>query len=167
MIPGVKVISVVNSLRKIARSLEALTAPPGERSEDIHGVGAVIKDDQGRILMQDHVKGGFWTIPIGKAKINQTPEDAVDMEVWEETGLIIDAKHLISRTPDRVKVYGEMVDITVSIYAVDRYHGTLVNKEPEKHREMKFMSISDIRALSSLSNNTKLFLDLSEKEGYQ
>ena len=36
--------------------------------EDIvshHGVAAVVKDRRGKILMQEHVKYGFWTIPVG------------------------------------------------------------------------------------------------------
>ena len=39
--------------------------------EDIvshHAVVAMIKDDSGKILMQKHVKYGFWTVPVGKVK---------------------------------------------------------------------------------------------------
>jgi hypothetical protein len=38
---------------------------------DHHGIAAVIKNAEGEILMQEHVKYGFWTIPVGKVKEDQ------------------------------------------------------------------------------------------------
>lgn len=42
--------------------------------EDIvnhHAVAAIIKNAAGEILMQEHVKYGFWTLPVGKVKDGQ------------------------------------------------------------------------------------------------
>ena len=39
-----------------------------EDLRDHDAIGAVVKDSKGRILVQDHVTYGFWTIPVGKAK---------------------------------------------------------------------------------------------------
>ena len=44
---------------------------------DHHAVSAVIKNSKGEILMQEHVKFGFFTIPIGKAKPRQTPIEGI------------------------------------------------------------------------------------------
>ncbi len=56
---------------------------------DHHAVSAVIKDKDGRILMQEHVKYGFWTVPIGKVAVNQTLEEGLKQEIFEECNSII------------------------------------------------------------------------------
>ena len=53
-------------------------------------VGAVIRDDAGRLLMiqRAHEPGqGLWSIPGGRIEPGETPEQAVVREVREETGL--------------------------------------------------------------------------------
>ena len=49
--------------------------------EDIvnhHAVAAVIKNTEGKILMQEHVKYGFWTLPVGKVKDGQGINDVIE-----------------------------------------------------------------------------------------
>jgi len=61
-------------------------------SEDLldhDAIAAVIKDDEGRILMQEHIKLKFWTIPIGKADQGKSPEEGMKEEVLEECGIPI------------------------------------------------------------------------------
>lgn len=58
-------------------------------------VGAVIEDDEGRILLVKHVpeKGGFWQgrwiCPGGRLELGERIEDGVKREVMEETNLKI------------------------------------------------------------------------------
>ena len=52
------------------------------------GVGAVIRSGD-MVLVQDHVKSGCWTIPVGKAEKAETPLEAITRELWEELGLIV------------------------------------------------------------------------------
>ncbi len=58
-------------------------------------VGAIILDDQKRVLLVKHVpeKGGFWTekyiCPGGRLEVGEPLEDGVCREVREETGLEI------------------------------------------------------------------------------
>ena len=66
-----------------------------EDLSDHYGVSAIIKNDKGEILMQEHSKFGFWTIPIGKVNLNQNLVDGLKKEIFEETGLIVkDLKEL-------------------------------------------------------------------------
>lgn len=60
------------------------------------GVGAVIEDGEGRILLVKHVpeRGGFWQgkwiCPGGGLELGETIEEGIKREVMEETQLEID-----------------------------------------------------------------------------
>ena len=60
------------------------------------GVGAVIEDDAGRVLLVKHIpeRGGFWQdkwiCPGGKLEPGETIEEGIKREVREETQLEID-----------------------------------------------------------------------------
>ena len=60
------------------------------------GVGAVIEDEAGRILLVKHVpqRGGFWQgkwiCPGGKLELGETIEEGIKREVREETQLEIE-----------------------------------------------------------------------------
>ena len=56
-------------------------------SEDLKdhiGLGAIfLSSDKKKILLLDHVKFNFFTIPIGKVKPEETIDDALKIEMWE------------------------------------------------------------------------------------
>lgn len=49
--------------------------------------GAVL-DGKGRVLMIRHRKLGVWLFPGGHVEENETPDDAVLREIFEETGIV-------------------------------------------------------------------------------
>ena len=65
-------------------------------SEIIIGVGAVVEDDKGRILLVMHrpERGGYWKgkwiCPGGKLELGETLEEGARREIKEETGLDIE-----------------------------------------------------------------------------
>ena len=65
------------------------------------GVGAVIEDEAGRILLVKHVpeRGGFWQgrwiCPGGELELGETIEEGIKREVMEETHLEIDLVTLL------------------------------------------------------------------------
>jgi len=86
------------------------------------GVGAVIEDGKGRILLVKHVpeRGGFWQgkwiCPGGELELGETIEEGIKREVREETQLEIDlVKPLhpfdrIVRSDDRVSLHVIYID---------------------------------------------------------
>ena len=88
-------------------------------------VGAVIKDDRGRLLLikRGHAPGaGLWSLPGGRIEPGETDAEALVREMREETGLVIEAGQLIG-TVRRPAQDGGLLDIRD--YAATVTGGTL------------------------------------------
>jgi 8-oxo-dGTP diphosphatase len=88
-------------------------------------VGAVIKDDRGRLLLikRGHAPGaGLWSLPGGRIEPGETDAEALVREMREETGLVIDPGPLIG-TVRRPAADGAVLDIRD--YAATVIGGTL------------------------------------------
>jgi 8-oxo-dGTP diphosphatase len=88
----------------------ALPPPSATR---IPCVGAVIRDETGRLLMilRGHDPGrGLWSIPGGRVEPGETAEQAVVREVREETGLEVGCGPLLG-TAELSGLAGAVVDI--------------------------------------------------------
>jgi 8-oxo-dGTP diphosphatase len=88
-------------------------------------VGAVIKDDRGRLLLikRGHAPGaGLWSLPGGRIEPGETDTEALVREMREETGLVIEAGPLIGSVR-RPAAGGAVLDIRD--YAATVTGGTL------------------------------------------
>jgi 8-oxo-dGTP diphosphatase len=88
-------------------------------------VGAVIKDDRGRLLLikRGHAPGaGLWSLPGGRIEPGETDAEALVREMREETGLAVEAGRLIG-TVRRPTGDGGVLDIRD--YAATVTGGTL------------------------------------------
>jgi 8-oxo-dGTP pyrophosphatase MutT (NUDIX family) len=56
----------------------------------VPSVTGFVYDDAGRVLLVRHSNGGVWLAPGGAIEPDETPQDAVVREVWEETGLHVE-----------------------------------------------------------------------------
>jgi ADP-ribose pyrophosphatase YjhB (NUDIX family) len=59
-------------------------------------VGAVVGDDQGRILLVQRADSGVWLYPTGWADVGYSPAEVVVKEVLEETGIHCEPIRLIA-----------------------------------------------------------------------
>jgi ADP-ribose pyrophosphatase YjhB (NUDIX family) len=59
-------------------------------------VGAVVGDDEGRILLVQRADSGVWLYPTGWADIGYSPAEVARKEVHEETGIECEVERLIA-----------------------------------------------------------------------
>lgn len=59
-------------------------------------VGAVVGDDEGRILLVQRADSGVWLYPTGWADVGYSPAEVVVKEVQEETGIACEPVRLIA-----------------------------------------------------------------------
>jgi 8-oxo-dGTP diphosphatase len=87
------------------------------------GVGAVIVDDQLRVLLikrgAEPIKGS-WTLPGGLLELGETLFEGVKREVAEETGLIVTPQAIVEAV-DRIYMYSDGEKSQV------RYHYVVVD----------------------------------------
>ena len=50
-------------------------------------IGAVVGDDDGRLLLIQRADSGVWLYPTGWADVGYSPSEVAVKEVWEETGI--------------------------------------------------------------------------------
>jgi ADP-ribose pyrophosphatase YjhB (NUDIX family) len=60
---------------------------------DVRGV--VFRDDR-ILLVRELLDGGRWTLPGGWADVDDRPSEAVEREVWEESGYRVQAQKLLA-----------------------------------------------------------------------
>ncbi len=128
------------------------------------GVSAVIMKGN-KILMMDHVKFNFWTIPVGKVEPNQSIEDGLKMEMKEELNINPRKYKEIGQFIRTYARGGKKVKVTAHIFSIEKWTGTLKNNEPKKHRSIKFMTRPEIKKLKSISDATKEALKIIDKKG--
>ena len=86
------------------------------------GVGAVIEDEAGRILLVKHVpeRGGFWQgkwiCPGGMLELGETIEEGIKREVKEETQLEID---LLAPLPPFDRIVREHDETLLHVIYID------------------------------------------------
>lgn len=90
--------------------LAAFASEAGHATPKVDVRGAVVRD--GRILLVRNVDDGLWSMPGGWAEVGETPRQAVEKEVREESGLDVRAAMLLgvyerdTRSGPRYPFYG-------------------------------------------------------------
>lgn len=112
--------------------------------EDHHGVGVgIFKKD--KILVMYHNKFDMLTIPVGKAKYNETPIKAAVVEVKEETDIDIkDLDEIDCFVTNEIR-NGIEVEVTNHLYIAKAWIGKPKNMESHKHKWIRWMTIDEIK----------------------
>jgi ADP-ribose pyrophosphatase YjhB (NUDIX family) len=125
---------------------------------DHDGIAAIIKNAAGEVLVQEHVKFGFWTIPVGKVKTGQDVPSGLRDEIFEECNLEIQESKELCVKDYFYERHGRTVKVVSHLFEILKYSGEVINKEPNKHRQQLFMPIDKIVKLPYLSDVTILYL---------
>lgn len=137
-----------------------------EDLRDHIGVGAIIYDStKTKILMLDHVKLNLWTIPVGKVDQGSNPEKTLIKEIQEECNIIITKYRKLNSFKKKYLRCGKLITVILHDYEVLEYEGTPKNNEPEKHRDMIFMTIDEVKELHTISDATITALSYFNDKG--
>jgi len=123
------------------------------------GIAAILKNEKGEILMQEHAKYGFWTIPVGKVTKDQSVEDGLKQEIFEECNIQIEAYKEIVKRNYKYNRDGNDVLVISHLFDILKYSGEVKNNEPQKHIQQIFISVEEIKKLPYLSDLTLLYLE--------
>lgn len=112
----------------------ALRARVGTELLLIPAVAAVVRDDEGRVLIQ-RSQHGVWSLPAGAIEPGESPAQAVAREVYEETGLNVRAERVLGvfGGPKYRWTYpnGDRVEGLVTVFECVRVSGELIESNDE------------------------------------
>lgn len=137
-----------------------------------HSVGGVIKNNNEEILIQYHNKYDSWTIPMGKAEGGLDIVQALKKELKEELDIdMIECRELTSKEFIYHNIDPKTWNFAESgitwntvfhVFEVMIWEGTIVNNEPQKHREIKFVTLEELKALDKKSDMLMTYMEYLE-----
>lgn len=127
------------------------------RAHDAFGLVLFRSSDE--VLCLFHKKFWFWTIPLGKVDPGMTLSGAVAAEARQELGIDVHEWRELVVRKTQVRHARRRVPIRMHIVEIQRFTGSIMNMEPNKHRELKFVSVDELRRLRPTSIATSLFVE--------
>lgn len=126
--------------------LQKLRRKVGQDCLMVPSVAAVIRDDQGRLLLQLKAGSEGWSLPAGAIELGESPEEALNREVLEETGFKVLSASLIGGFGGDEFRYtyqnGDQVEYTVLLYRCDVQFPAAKPTDPETV-ELRYFDVVD------------------------
>ncbi|UOQ46861.1 NUDIX domain-containing protein [Gracilibacillus caseinilyticus] len=109
--------------------------------------GAIVFDEEDRVLLQQRSDNGQWGFPGGFMDLGESVQDAAKREVNEETGLYLEEMELfaIYSGPQYDKTFsnGDQVSLVLISFICKRYSGELIKSNSESLQN-KFCSLQNL-----------------------
>ena len=125
------------------------------------GVGVIIENNNGEILLQKRKDNGKWAIIGGGMEIGESFEDAIRRETKEEAGIELGELLLmaICSGQDRFITYpnGDIVYSNSIIFRTQTYYGNIVN-DPEEVVEHQFFGQDNLP--EEINDFDRLFIEI-------
>jgi len=132
-----------------------------EDLQDFQAIGGIFTKGN-KILMLDHVKFNFWTVPIGKVPKGKTVEQGLRIEMKEELNVYVTKYELKDIWKRTFNWRGKKIKTENYLYLIKQYNGKIKNNEPHKARSLKYMTIDEMKKLR-LSEMTKSLLRVHDR----
>lgn len=117
----------------------------------VPSVTALIFDEEGRVLLLKHSNGGVWVAPGGSIDPDESPQEAVIREVWEETELRVEPVALcgVFGGPDfRVRYdNGDEVAYVMAVFECEVVSGT-PRADGDETLEARYFAKEDLADLN-------------------
>lgn len=116
------------------------------------GSGAIVLDDEGRVLLQRRGDNGLWGIPGGSLEVGERIDETVRQEVWEETGLEVEITRLSGvYSDDRFLITypnGDQMKVVVVVFVCRVIGGTLT-ADGDESLELRYFSRQEFPPLET------------------
>jgi 8-oxo-dGTP pyrophosphatase MutT (NUDIX family) len=127
--------------------LKNLREKIGNEILQIPSAAAIIRNDDGRILLVKSANSDFWGLPAGAIDLGETPAEAVIREVFEETGLKISPEKLVGVFGgERFRFTysnGDEVEYFICVFECKIIGGNLKNQDGEID-EIKYFAVEEM-----------------------
>mgnify|MGYP003508950138 FL=1 len=132
-------------------------------------VVAFVKNEEDKFLLLYHKEQDYWTPPGGKIEPNETPIRAMIRELKEEINFpdFETNWHIctsVNKVTDTITHECGDKNWILKLYYVDKFpenfYQELNNNEPEKHTDMQWFTIDEIRNLEKVSYSVTLLLGM-------
>ena len=120
--------------------------------KQIEVVAAIIHDDQGRIFATQRGYGewkDWWEFPGGKMETGETPEEALQREIWEE----LETRIVVERFVETVEWDYPQFHLTMHCYLCHVESGHLELKE---HEAAKWLNKDELESVNWLPADREL-----------
>ena len=150
----------------ISPYVERLRTAVGTNLLLLPGVAAIIRDEEGRILLHRRADDGQWSLPAGAIDPGETPAQAIVREVREEVGLEATPTVVLAVLggPAFRHVYpnGDETEYTVVVFGCSVSGGKLEARDGEA-TELRFFPPEEVPRLG-LEYPAELFADPERRE---
>lgn len=131
-----------------------------------HSVTIVVNENN-EYLLEERADDGFFDFPGGRIEEGETPKEAAERELLEETGLIADESTLFEVLTGEVTYYkywdGNEIYGIDNIFVVRKYHGELKPQQEEVKR-LVYVKLDNMPLDKMSKRNHQIINDLKTKE---
>lgn len=121
---------------------------PDDKTRIGLGVGVIVEDGRGGILLEKRADCGWWGLPGGRVEVGESIQQTAEREIAEETGLRVAVHRLLgvySETPGRIITYPDNGDVVhkIDLVVVARILSGSLRLSHESER-LEFRTAADL-----------------------
>lgn len=118
----------------------------------VPGVSAILRDGEGRILLQRRTDDGRWGLPGGAVDPGETPAQAVVREVYEELRVHVRPIALLGvyggEAFRHLYPHGDLVEYVVSVFACELLPGEVPDSATDETAEIAYVFPDELPTLT-------------------